>query len=471
MKNPGSLRRRIITSTFVLAALICGLFSVVWLGSLEYAEGILFDQHIESDMATFVSQYQQDPDVVNLPHHSYKVFVAPAGDESALPAYLKGRSEIADENDDDAEDADDAEDDEGEVDDEDDEGVGEEDDDEEESEGDEENDEVILDGHEYHLDIRAVGGTTFYFMFDETEFEAFDQLLNVFAPALILLICTVAATLGLLQANRISRPVTALVNKVNRMEMAPAAAPAQATGKDEIEVLSQAIDSFQARVAELLAREREFNVDLSHELRTPMMGIQAAAENLQVAGVTPQRVDELSRRIEARCTQMRALVDAMLTLAREPQSLENDFQEIPLAAAVREQLEVAAPHIEAKKLKVRTVGEAQPKVFTSAAILDVVVGNLLRNAIFHSESADVEVELGERSLTVRDFGRGIPAEMQDRMFDRHVSNGGDPGRDLGIGLALVKRICAHFRWYLSMDSTPGKGTAIAIDFGDSIRKG
>jgi signal transduction histidine kinase len=459
IKTPSSLRRRIITATFVLAALICGLFSVGWFASLEYAEWILFDKHIESDMATFVSQYQQDPNVVNLPHHSFKVFVAPGGDETALPAYLQGRSDAGDE--DDADDADNAEDDKGDVDDE--------DDDAEDDE--EENDEVVLDGHEYHLDIREVGGTTFYFMFDETEFEAFDQLLNVFVPALILLICAVAATLGLLLAHRISRPVTALVNKVNQMEMSPAAAPAQATGKDEIEVLSQAIDSFQARVAELLTREREFSTDVSHELRTPLMGIQAAAENLQVAAITPQRVDELSRRIEARCMQMRALVDAMLSLARDPQSLENDFQEIPLAAAVREQLEVAAPHIESKGIKVHTVGQAQPKVFTSAAILDVVVGNLLRNAIFHSESTEVELELGERSLTVRDFGRGIPAEMQSRLFDRYFSNGGDPARDLGIGLALVKRICAHFRWNLSIDSRPGQGTAIAIDFGASIRKG
>lgn len=442
IKTPISLRRRIITATFVLAALICGLFSLGLFASLEYAEWILFDKHIESDMDTFVGQYQQDPNVVNLPHHSFEVFVAPGGDDSNLPAYLQGRNDDGGD-----EDADDEEDDE------------------------EENDEVILNGHEYHLDIREVGGTTFYFMFDESEFEAFDQLLNVFVPALILLICAMAATLGLLQANRVSRPVTALVDKVNRMEMAPAAALAEARSKDEIEVLSQAIDSFQARVTELLAREREFSTDVSHELRTPLMGIQAAAENLQVASITPERVDELSRRIEARCTQMRALVDAVLSLARDSQSLENDFQEIPLAAAVREQLEVAAPHIEAKGLKVRTVGQAQPNVFTSAAILDVVVGNLLRNAIFHSESAEVKVELGERSLAVRDFGRGIPEKMQSRLFDRHFSAGGDPARDLGIGLALVKRICAHFRWNLSMESTAGKGTAIVIDFGASIRKG
>ncbi len=454
MKTQSSLRRRIISATFALAALICGLFSLGLFATLEYAEWILFDKHIESDMASFVSQYQQDPNVVNLPHHSFDIFVAPGGDTSALPAYLHGKTGKDDEED--ADDEGDADDDNGDV-----------SDDEDDAAGD--GDEVITGGHEYHLDVREVNGNIFYFMFDETEFEAFDQLLNVFVPALILLICAVAAGLGWLQANRISGPVVALVNKVNQMEVAPSAAPAQSQSRDEIEVLSQAIEGFHARVAELLTREREFSTDVSHELRTPLMGIQAAAENLQVAAITPQRVDELSRRIEARCTQMRVLVDAMLSLARDPQSLENDFQEIPLAATVRGQTEMAAPHIESKGLKVRMVEKAQPTVFTSGAILDVVVGNLLRNAIFHSESADIELELGAHSFTVRDFGRGIPKEMQSQLFDRYFSGGGNSARDMGIGLSLVKRICTHFHWDLAIASDSGQGTAITIDFGASVR--
>ncbi|MBI1733290.1 MAG: HAMP domain-containing histidine kinase [Gammaproteobacteria bacterium] len=455
MKRPSNLRRRIITATFGLAAVVCALFSVALFGSLEYAEWILFDKHIESDIQSFVSQYQIDPNVAKLPHESFEVYVAPGGDESGLPEYLKGRADNYDDENEDSEEsdaADDEEDEEG--------GAG---------YGEEENDEVIRDGHEYHLDIRTVAGTTYYFLFDETEFEAFDQLLNVFVPALILLICAVAAAIGWLQAIRISRPVTALAEKVNRLETAPAVPAAQALGTDEIEVLAQAIDGYAARVTELLTREREFSTDVSHELRTPLMGIQAAAENLQVSAITSQRVDELSRRIEARCAQMRALVDAMLTLARDPHSLENDFQDIPLTVAVRQQLDVLASQIEAKKLSVRLVERDQPRLFTSAAILDVVVGNILRNAILHSDSSEIEVRIEARSFTVRDFGRGIPEDMRSRLFERHVSGSGNGARDTGVGLALVKRICAHFRWTLSLESAPEQGTAITVDFGASVR--
>lgn len=452
---PNRLRRRILVATLGIAAVICVLFSVGLFAALEYAEWVLFDKHIESDIRGFIAQYRQDPGVAALPHHSYDVFVTPAGDVSGLPAYLRGKAAALAAGDDDEDDADD---DRGEVDDEDSIGAAE----------DEDADEVIRDGHEYHLDIRTEGGTTFYFLFDETEFEAFDQLLNAFVPGAILLVCALAGGLGVIQANRISRPVTALADRVNRMETAVAPPPSGAGAADEIELLSRAIDGLEARVAELLAREREFSTDVSHELRTPLMGIQAAAENLQVATATPDRVRELSARIEARCAQMRALVDAMLSLARDPQSLENDFSDIALADAVHAQIEIVAPHLELKGLKARIVESGRPRVHTSAAILDVVIGNLLRNAIFHSQSAEIEVQVGEHGIRVRDFGRGIPEDMRDRLFDRYASSGGPPGRDLGVGLALVKRICAHFRWRLDLESVPGNGTTISVDFGTSL---
>lgn len=456
MKPRSSLRRRFIAATFALVAVICTLFTVTLFGALEYAEWILFDKHIESDIRSFISQYRQDPAVAGLPHESFEVHVTPAGSEAGLPDYLRGRAA-------DAEDADDdAEDDEGEADDEDDAG-GIDDEDEED------NDEVIRDGHEYHFDVRTVDGTTYYFLFDETEFEAFDQLLNVFIPALIGIICAIAVALGWLQAARITRPLGELAARVDRMEAVPGQPEAAGKGADEIALLDRAIESYAARVAELVAREREFSTDVSHELRTPLMGIQAAAENLQRPALTPERVDELSRRIEARCTQMRALVEAMLALARDPRSLENDFRPLPVAVAVRRQLEVLAAHVEAKGLTVQVEEQAPLQVFTSAAILDVVLGNILRNAVFHSETATIAVRIDARSLSVRDFGRGIPEDMRGHLFERHATGSGNGGDNMGVGLALVKRICDHFQWRLVLESAPGQGTRMDIDFGDSVR--
>jgi len=118
---------------------------------------------------------------------------------------------------------------------------------------------------------------------------------------IIVIICSFSIFLGFVFANRIIKPVTELANKVNRLETTETTRDISAIdGEDEINILSQAIDSYQHRVIELLAREREFSSDASHEFRTPLMGIQAAAENLQLGDANPRSV-ELAMRIEARC--------------------------------------------------------------------------------------------------------------------------------------------------------------------------
>lgn len=427
MKRPSRLRLRILLAAFALTFVTALLFSVGLFSALEYAEWVLFDKHIESDISTFIRQYGADPNTAVLPRDNFQAFVTLHDEQGALPVYLRDL--------------------------------------------DEDEDEVVLDGREYHLDVRREGDTTFYFLFDETAFEAFDQLLSVFVPVAIFLICAISLALGFVFSNRIIRPVTALARRVNQFEgVSDAPAGPASKSDDEIEVLAQAIDGFQKRVSELLSREREFSSDVSHELRTPLMGIQAAADNLLIDGAKQDRIDELSRRIQKRCGQMRALVDALLSLARDPHSLENDFQKLRLADIVRDQVDAAAPHMEGRGVTIRMMENGDPVVFTTAAILNVVIGNILRNAILHSNSREIHIHLTPRGLCIKDFGQGVSADLRDKIFERYSSAGNDRGRDLGIGLSLVLRLCRHFNWTVSFDSSTGLGTAITIDFGPSIRQ-
>ncbi|MBI2994469.1 MAG: HAMP domain-containing histidine kinase [Gammaproteobacteria bacterium] len=426
MKHPSSLRQRFLLASFAMAFVICFLFSLGLFGALEFAESVLFDDRVESDIRTFMSQYEIDPGVVSLPREDYKVFIAQRDDHSGLPDYLRDLPQGSD--------------------------------------------DVFMDGREYHVDTRLRGDTIVYFMFDETPFEDFDKLLTVVVPAIIFLICALAVALGFVFSNRIVRPVTALAAKVNRTEstVIPAAEDRGESG-DEIEVLARAIDNFQGRVTELLSRERDFSSDVSHELRTPLMGIQAAADNLALNSGGSERVAELAQRIQKRCGQMRALVDALLSLARDPHSLENDFRALRLRDVVRDQVDAAGPHLGSRGVKIHVIEEANPAVFTSDAVLNVVIGNILRNAIIHSDSSEIHIRVTGRGLSIQDFGQGVPNEMKNKMFDRFSSAGADPTRDFGIGLALVQRLCAHFKWTLNLVSTPGDGTTISIEFGGSIR--
>jgi signal transduction histidine kinase len=421
VKHANSLKHRIIIASFAMTFVICLLFSVGLLIAFEFTEESLFEQHLENDMNTFMDIYQQYPQIVAVARENFDVYVTRGDDTSNLPDFLRDMPDYVD--------------------------------------------DIVVDGQMRDLEIKQQGNTRFYFVTEEAAMDRFEFILFTSVIIIIIIICIFAIFLGFMFSNRIIKPVTDLAHRVNKLERQDVTEVMSDTrGMDEIEILTHAIDSFQTRVTELLNREREFSSDASHELRTPLMGIQAAAENLQVSSSDQQRVTELAGRIEKRCIQMQSLIESMLYLARDPHSLENDFTSVELMDIVNDQLESATPYIENKGVELKVLGEARPVIHTSPAILRVVFGNLLKNAILHSESEEIHIELIENGFIIKDFGHGIPPELKDRLFERYSNGGGNNTHSTGIGLSLVKRLCEHYDWKLNVDSRPDVGTTITVIF-------
>jgi signal transduction histidine kinase len=93
-----------------------------------------------------------------------------------------------------------------------------------------------------------------------------------------------------------------------------------------------------------------------------------------------------------------------------------------------------------------------------------VFGNLLKNAVLHSEPRDIHIELFEHGFSIQDFGHGISNELKDDLFQRTINGCGKVDQSNGIGLSLVKRLCDHFAWQLTVESSPGVGTTITVIF-------
>jgi len=401
--------------------IICLLFAAGLFIAFEFDEEVLFERHLEVDQLTFIQQYAIAPEIAEIPAGNFEVYITSNGDKSHFPDYLKDLTP--------------------------------------------EEDDIIVNGKALEIEIMEGGGNTFYFVTEETDMENFEHFLMVSVFIIIIIISLMAVVLGDTLASHIIKPVTRLAEEVNALEATDVRSAGQMhRSKDEIEILSHAIDSFQGRVKELLTRERDFSSDVSHELRTPLMGIQAAAENLQVNNDNADRVMELALRIEARCKQMKSLVESMLFLARDPTSLENDFSEVSMKEVITDQLDAASYHIDSKNITIQVIEHASPIIFTSSAILTVVFGNLLRNAVQHSESKEIQISLNSDGFSIKDFGRGIPEELKNRMFERYSSE----AKGAGIGLMLVKRLCDHFGWKLSVDTNPGLGTTITVTFTQAL---
>ena len=103
--------------------------------------------------------------------------------------------------------------------------------------------------------------------------------------------------------------------------------------------------------------------------------------------------------------------------------------------------------------------------------LHQVLFNLVANAIQASpRGAVVYVAAGPAeqdyvSITIRDRGPGIAAEVRARMFEPFVTadTGGTPRHGLGLGLAIVKNIVDSLKGRIAVESTPGEGTCFRVD--------
>ena len=97
------------------------------------------------------------------------------------------------------------------------------------------------------------------------------------------------------------------------------------------------------------------------------------------------------------------------------------------------------------------------------ALLQLILRNLLANAVRHGEGRQVSCMLEGSRLRVQDRGPGLPEGDPNQIFQRFHRRGHKPGH--GLGLALVKHICTACGWSVRAFNRPGGGASIEVDFG------
>ena len=95
--------------------------------------------------------------------------------------------------------------------------------------------------------------------------------------------------------------------------------------------------------------------------------------------------------------------------------------------------------------------------------LHTALTNLLRNAIQYTEKGYIHVDYSHGNLTITDTGIGIDSAFLPLLFERFF-RGTTHVEGLGIGLPIVKRICNHYGWMISVESEVGRGTTFRITF-------
>lgn len=215
----------------------------------------------------------------------------------------------------------------------------------------------------------------------------------------------------------------------------------------ELEAARRRADEATARERALERSRRQLVAWVSHDLRTPLAGIQAMVEALDDGVIAEEaEVHAYYGRLCVETARLARLVDDLFELSRiEADALDLTLERVSLAEVVSDA--VAAASVLADAKGVRVEGQVSPHssaVSASSRELMRVVQNLLDNAIRHTPtggSVCVVVEgAGELAeVSVVDECGGIPTDDLERVFDLAYRGDGarTPGVDGGAGLGLA----------------------------------
>jgi len=240
-----------------------------------------------------------------------------------------------------------------------------------------------------------------------------------------------------------------------------------ALGMDKLLVLAE--DRTEARRVEAI--RRDFVVNVSHELKTPVGALALLAETVQDAAGDPVAVRRFSERMQSEATRLSALVHEIIELSRlQVAGALQQVRPIAVRDVVEESVDRARTTAQGKNITITVGGSLDSVVFGDHNLLVTAVRNLLDNAVSYSaENTRVGLGVHERGglveIDVVDQGIGISTEEQMRVFERFYRV--DPARSrdtggTGLGLSIVKHVAADHGGDVRVWSEPGKGSTFTL---------
>jgi signal transduction histidine kinase len=323
-------------------------------------------------------------------------------------------------------------------------------------------DVIIIDGIDYRVLVADRNGVRYFMLFDVDSQNLREAKFLRFLSLFVLCMTLVSAGAGFWLALRIITPLTRLAEQVTQADPGDTKLLLfRMERDDEVGELAAAFDRYLIRIRKFVERENYFTTDVSHELRTPLAIIQGTVEVLEQDENLSAKQRERVARIKRASLDMGDLTSALLMLVREHRpSLHEaacDVGEVLRACVDRHQHLIADRPI---RLDVELVNEVHLEVERN--LLEIVIGNLLRNAFFNTQSGSVLLRLEADRLIVKDTGFGMSAEVLEHIFERHYKGPSSAGA--GVGLTLVKRICDRYGWRIAIESQQGAGTTAEIVF-------
>jgi signal transduction histidine kinase len=311
--------------------------------------------------------------------------------------------------------------------------------------------------------------------------QTLDTIVGVMFGAAALAL-PVAVLASLLLAHRLTDPVRRLTEASRSLAEGrlDTRVPVTAGGATELADLAVAFNVMADRVAESIGyisrdrdRSREFLADVSHELRTPIAALRTFNELLRDgAAADPQTRAEFLEQSQQQIERLDWLAQNLLELSKLDSGLVHlDLRPDDLRAVAEDAVAQAEPVAARKGVELRIQLPSEPvRVPHDPPRMGQVISNLIGNAVkFTPAGGRVEVGVapdpGGAVVTVTDTGTGIDPDELPHVFERFYRGTQRPelrASGSGLGLSIVRSIVDMHHGRVTIESTPGRGTVVAV---------
>lgn len=256
------------------------------------------------------------------------------------------------------------------------------------------------------------------------------------------------------------RPIEQMASDLNRPETVSA-----------YKELTPFIDRIRSQHEEALQNAKlrqEFTANVSHELKTPLTSISGYSELIASGMASEEEGRHFAEEISRNAGRLLALINDILQLSELDASLDDkiSFASVDLYELAEGCVDMMLPAAEKMGVSLSLEGGAF-RIHANRELMEELIYNLCDNAVrYNKRGGHVWIRVVD-GLSVRDDGIGIPEEYQCRVFERFFRV--DKSRSkktggTGLGLAIVKHIVQVHHASVTLESKPGQGTEIRVEF-------
>jgi signal transduction histidine kinase len=247
-------------------------------------------------------------------------------------------------------------------------------------------------------------------------------------------------------SNRLWQPFYATLETVKQFNIEQLSISSfTATKILEFQQLNQSIERLMASNLQSYTSQKTFTQNASHELQTPLAIFQSKLDLLLQDTSITQEQASIVQSLYKTLARLSRINKNLLLLAKIENHQFNETTKFSLTQLLYDTLPYFIEQAESKKLIFKTDLNTQVSITANRGLVEIMVNNLLLNAIKHNSSnRQIIIELIEQKLTIKNTGIQEPLSSSI-LYKRFGKNTTDTNSS-GLGLAIVKEICDRYNW-------------------------